>query len=250
MCTSSCVFWLHLPAGCKTLLWLLSAFDSLHLTLLPQFNRQQRKKGRGHTSYKVLANLHREMSPCCVSIIGAANTRGQGRTRIRAFRSDVRVSVRWSRLEGNLTVMFLTVKANGGQRIAASRLAQVVSQHQPSLHQRKGGDPFMSVLYKIPTSCASSCMKTSSCELVRRRIKCIFDLKSIHCKHTLKVIDMLTNYLVGSLPKQLACKHPSFLNFTCRTYIFIQWPPIIFQRNNSVRFGISTVFPLKSHQTG
>lgn len=78
----------------------------------------------------------------------------------------------------------------------------------------------MNVLYKIPTPCASSCMKTSSCELVRRRIKCIFNLKSINCQRTLKVIDMLTNYLVGSLPKQLAYEHPSFLKCTCRTTLF------------------------------
>lgn len=41
---------------------LLRAFDSLHLTLLPQFNRQQRKKGRGRQLQSVSQPSQKDVS--------------------------------------------------------------------------------------------------------------------------------------------------------------------------------------------
>ena len=57
-----CSVWLSSVESC--------ASDSLHLNLLPQFNRQQRKKGREAESYKLLANLDTQKSPYCVSLVG------------------------------------------------------------------------------------------------------------------------------------------------------------------------------------
>lgn len=58
---------LPVPLGCENLLWLLCASHPLHLNLLPQFNRQQRKKGRGRELQSVSQPTQRDVTLLCHS---------------------------------------------------------------------------------------------------------------------------------------------------------------------------------------
>lgn len=70
-------------------------FDSLRLTLLPQFNRQQRKKGRGRKLLSVSQPTQKDVSLLCHSKRQYLPTR-LGKNQIRPQKSFVHWAGRWS----------------------------------------------------------------------------------------------------------------------------------------------------------